>query len=184
MDLPLFTYNLANDECFETSDGKCSCCNKKRGYIYIGPMFGEEIDHVKPPLICPWCIADGSASKSLNVEFIGTGYHEAGDDTNVEFTDEFKFRTPSFTAWQQAHWWTHCGDAAVYQGAGGMKEIKAIGGNEGLDFFRVLAEDCGYETRAEQDEFLKDACGLDRDSTVYIFKCKKCGKCGGYLDFS
>ena len=182
MDLPSFTYNVANDECFETSDGKCSCCNKKRGYIYKGPMFGEDIDDDEPPLICPWCIADGSASNTLNVEFISIDYYESGDDVNVEFTDEFKFRTPSFTAWQEARWWTHCGDAAVYQCAGGMKEIKSIGGNEVLKFFRVLAEDCGYETRAEQDEFLKDGCGLDRDSTAYIFKCKKCGKCGGYLD--
>lgn len=177
---PSFTYNsVAKEECFETSEESCSCCKQKRGYIYNGPIYGAFEDD--EPVICAWCITDGSACDKLDVELI-SGDYIVGDDSDVAFNKEFKRCTPSFVAWQQDKWFTHCGDAAEYFGAGGIIEIESLGGGQALDYFRNIAkvEYC-YETEAEQDEFLH-ACGKDSDTTAYIFKCKNCGSCGGFID--
>eukprot|EP00985_Skeletonema_marinoi_P034255 scaffold43554_cov336-Skeletonema_marinoi.AAC.1 len=67
---------------------------------------------------------------------------------------------------------------------GGKNQIETIGGEDGLAYFRGLAEEeFGEETEEEQDEFLS-ICGEDCDGTAYIFKCRKCGSCGGNIDFN
>ena len=174
---PTFTYNAEAKKSFEESDEKCDSCNKKRGCIYNGPMFGDYDDE---PSICPWCIKDGSACEKLGVELVSD--ISAGDNSEVEVTREFSKCTPCFTAWQEPMWWAHCGDAAVFHGMGGRDAIQSIGGEDGLAYFRNLAnEEFGYETKEEQDDFLSN-CGEDFDSTAYIFKCRKCGSCGGNID--
>ena len=174
---PTFTYNADAKKSFEESNEKCDCCNKQRGYIYNGPMFGEFDEE---PSVCPWCIKDGSACEKLGAELVSDT--TSGDDSELELSREFSMCTPSFISWQETMWWTHCGDAAVFHGMGGRDKIQTIGGEDGLAYFRNLAEEefC-YETKEEQDEFL-NICGEDFDSTAYIFKCRKCGACGGYID--
>ena len=171
--LPTFTYNADSKSVFEESEETCACCNEKRGYIYNGPMYGEFDEE---PNICPWCIKDGSAAEKLEVEFVDVGV--MGE---VELSREFTACTPGFVSWQDSEWWTHCNDAAVYHGMGGRDEIEAIGGEDGLKYFRGISF-CG-DTKEEKDDFL-NTCGEDRDTTAYIFKCRKCGACGGSIDCS
>ena len=45
-------------------------CGESRGFIYSGPVYGqEELDSS----ICPWCIADGSAAEKFDAEFTDVG---------------------------------------------------------------------------------------------------------------
>eukprot|EP00986_Skeletonema_menzelii_P016253 scaffold14081_cov138-Skeletonema_menzelii.AAC.5 len=172
---PTFTYNADAKKSFEESEEKCASCDRQRGYIYNGPMFGEFDEE---PSICPWCIKDGSACEKLGAELVSD--ITSGDDSEVELSREFSKCTPGFISWQENMWWTHCGDAAVFHGMGGRDEIQTIGGEDGLAYFRNLAEEeFGQDTKEEQDEFLNN-CGEDFDTTAYIFKCRKCGACGDY----
>mmetsp|Transcript_11234 Transcript_11234/g.19199 ORF Transcript_11234/g.19199 Transcript_11234/m.19199 type:complete len:202 (-) Transcript_11234:192-797(-) len=178
---PTFPYHADAKKSFEeNSEESCACCNKKRGYIYNGPMFG---DFDEDPSICPWCIKDGSACERLGVELVSD--INSGDDSEVlELSREFSKCTPGFYSWQESVWWAHCGEPAVYHGMGGKNQIETIGGEDGLAYFRGLAEEeFGVETEEEQDEFLSN-CGEDFDGTAYIFKCRKCGSCGGNIDFN
>ena len=50
----------------EASSGVCACCGQARGFVYTGPVYGEEeLDD----RLCPWCIADGSAAANLGASF-------------------------------------------------------------------------------------------------------------------
>ena len=68
MDLPKFKYNPSplETECIEKSDKTCEVCKKKRGYIATSIM--SSIENVYD--VCPWCIADGSAAKMYDGEFV------------------------------------------------------------------------------------------------------------------
>mmetsp|Transcript_5221 Transcript_5221/g.7557 ORF Transcript_5221/g.7557 Transcript_5221/m.7557 type:complete len:117 (+) Transcript_5221:115-465(+) len=103
---PTFPYNAVARHSFEKSEETCESCNQKRGYIYNGPMYGSFEDD---PIICPWCIKDGSACEKLDVELV---------ECDEELSKEFNMCTPGFTSWQGGAWWDHCGDAAEYHGMG------------------------------------------------------------------
>jgi uncharacterized protein len=49
------------------SDGVCLCCNRARGYLYVGPVFTTHRD-VRDNL-CPWCISDGAAAQEYKAYF-------------------------------------------------------------------------------------------------------------------
>ena len=107
------------------SDNECVCCEQARGYIYTGPVYSED-DHEDD--ICPWCIADGSAHQKLGVEFTdaaGVGGYGDWDDVPTAVSDEVACRTPGFTGWQDAKWFTCCKDGACFIGRAGYKELLA-----------------------------------------------------------
>jgi uncharacterized protein CbrC (UPF0167 family) len=85
----------------EPSDTACRACGRARGLIYVGPVYGLTDYH---EAICPWCIADGTAHETLDVEFVdaagvgGGGIWEEVPDSVVE---EVAYRTPGFSGWQQ-----------------------------------------------------------------------------------
>ena len=66
--LPTFRYHpdpIATGS-IEASDTECVACKRARGHIYTGPVYSEEeLDN----LICPWCIADGTAHELFDAEF-------------------------------------------------------------------------------------------------------------------
>jgi hypothetical protein len=48
------------------SDMTCRCRDRQRGYIYVGPAYGqEEVDDA----LCPWCISSGAAAAQFGAEF-------------------------------------------------------------------------------------------------------------------
>lgn len=80
-----------------------------RPWICIcGPVYSAVADD---PIICPWCIADGSAARMLQAEFTDAG-SGVPDEVPIEVVDEISHRTPGFSGWQQEHWLYHCDDAA------------------------------------------------------------------------
>jgi uncharacterized protein CbrC (UPF0167 family) len=158
------------------SDTECACCGKARGYVYTGTVYADEdYEHC----ICPWCIAGGSAHAKLGATFFdedAVGGHGTWDEVPERVVAEITQRTPEFTSWQSAQWWTHCSDAAQFLGAVGRKELDAFGPD-------AVA---GIKASSELDGSVwEDAYpDLDKDGspTAYLFRCSKCGKFGGFWD--
>jgi len=128
--LPVFRYHadpIATGS-IVSSPKVCRRCDRRRGYIYAGPVYGEgdgELDEA----FCPWCIADGSAATEFDAEFTdpdGVGDHGSWDAVPPDVVDEVSRRTPGFSGWQQERWWTHCADAAVFLGRAGRREPEAV----------------------------------------------------------
>ena len=136
----------------------------------------EEYDEV----ICPWCIADGSAHEKLDTSFADEVFIGGGgswDNVPESVIEEIAYRTPGFCGWQQEQWWTHCGDGAAFLGRVGWKELAQFG-QEAIDAIRVST---GLDDGPEWRSFFA---ALDKDGspTGYLFRCLKCGNLGGYHD--
>jgi hypothetical protein len=178
MNLPTFKYHpdpIATGS-VAASDILCESCGQVRGFIYKGPVYTiEELDH----LICPWCIADGTAHEKFDATFIdaaGVGGYGEWEEVSDEAIEEIAYRTPGFNGWQQERWFTHCGDAAEFLGPAGKKEIESFG----LEAVSIIKRESGYDGEAWNEYFQS----LDKDfgPTAYIFRCRHCGAFGGYSD--
>ena len=178
MQLPNFKYHPdpLGTGSIEQSDTECECCGRITGYIYKGPTFSEEeLDDC----ICPWCIASGDAHSKFDAEFTdydGIGDYGTWDSVPVEVKDEVAFRTPGFSGWQQERWWTHCGDAAMFLGLAGKKEVLEYG----AQLQKALKDEAGLND-VQWLSYL-DALSKTGSPTAYIFKCRHCGGLGGYSD--
>ena len=80
---------------FDESDEPCECCGRSTGYQYRYFIYAEDEIEV----ICPWCIADGSAAEKFHGTFV--------DDVNIpedaistEYREELTKRTPSHFSFQ------------------------------------------------------------------------------------
>ncbi len=159
----------------------CACCDRSRGYVYEGPVYSEGDGS---EVICPWCIADGSAHAQLGVTFVDEAGISLDDDDDLQrpvaadLVDELTHRTPGFCAWQQELWWSHCASPAEFLGPAGKAELSAWG--EGA----IAAIRASSGTRNDRD-WHELFSGLSRDGspTAYVFKCRVCAKFGGYHDF-
>jgi len=180
MELPIFKYHpdpLATGS-IEASTQKCLVCGLARGFIYKGQPYAEEelID-----AICPWCIADGKAHEKFGAEFVdaaAVGDYGAWEPVSDEVVAEVAYRTPGFIGWQQERWFTHCADAAEFLGLVGKEELMAYGPAA----ISTIKEEIEFEGE-EWDKYFES---LDKDGepTAYLFKCRHCGRFGGYSDFS
>lgn len=178
--LPDFTYHPDPilSEVIETSDKVCVCCDQARGYIYTGPVHANEEMNDQ---LCPWCIADGSAHKKFAARFTdeaGIGDYGAWDPVSQEVIAIVAYRTPGFIGWQQERWWTHCADAAIFMGVVGYEELQ----NYGEQAVAAIAEEIGFFGE-ELEDYVK-ALSKNGSPTAYLFKCRHCGKYGGYSDFN
>jgi uncharacterized protein CbrC (UPF0167 family) len=179
MPLPHFKYHPdpITTGSIESSDAKCLCCGEARGFIYTGPVYAEEelIDR-----ICPWCIADGSAHRQFNAEFVdqeGVRNYGSWEPVPQAVVEEVTFRTPGFAGWQQERWWTHCGDAAEFLGRVGREEAQRYG----PEFLSAIRSEAGLVGDLDWEEYLQ-ALHKDGSPTAYVFRCRHCGRYGGYSD--
>ena len=89
-ELPAFAYHLDSiaTGSVKPSDTECAVCGHRRGWIYVGPTYGEfDLDD----RICPWCIADGSAHEEWGAEFTdaeGIGGHGDWPDVQRSVVEE------------------------------------------------------------------------------------------------
>jgi uncharacterized protein CbrC (UPF0167 family) len=177
-ELPRFRYhpNPVATGSLVRSDALCISCEKPRGWIYAGPIYCEaELDE----RICPWCIADGAAHLRFGVEFVdpaAVGGYGDWVSPPKEVVEEICFRTPSFNGWQQERWFTHCQDAASFQGFAGKEELESLD-RAASDAIRI---ESGYDEEQWDDYFSQ----LDANDgpTAYLFRCLHCGAWGGYSD--
>ena len=178
MNLPNFKYHPdpLGTGSVKPSDVRCVCCNQRRGFIYTGPVYSlKELGNQ----LCPWCIADGSAHEKYDAEFTehgGVGSYGFWDEVPAEVIQEVAWRTPGFSGWQQERWWTHCSDAAEYLGVAGEAQLEGAG----PDLIASLQEDSGQEGES-WEEYL-EALKSGQGPTAYLFRCRHCGRLGGYSD--
>jgi len=176
MKLPVFKYHPdpLDTGSIVKSGKKCRCCGKKTGFIYAGPAYAEEeLDQV----ICPWCIADGSAAERFDATFVdesGIGDGEVAVSSEVE--EEISRRTPGFSGWQQERWLGCCNDAAAFLGTMGRSELEKLGPKA----LNAVRKECALQDQ-EWADYLK---ALDRNKgpTAYLFRCLHCGGLRAYSD--
>jgi uncharacterized protein CbrC (UPF0167 family) len=159
------------------SDAVCICCDQSRGYIYTGPTYAAaEIEDE----LCPWCIFDGSAHAKFDAEFVdraGIGDYGSWDKVPSEVLETVAFRTPGFSGWQQERWWTHCGDAAEFIGPVGSAEARELG----PEFLEEIRKEAGMADDPYWEDY-SAALHAKHCPTAYAFRCRHCGKLGGYSD--
>jgi uncharacterized protein CbrC (UPF0167 family) len=176
MELPQFKYHPAalTTGSIAPSDEVCEVYGTVRGYVYRGGTCGLR----ELTTVCPWCIADDSAHEKFGVEFTDRALIGGGDWETVsgQIADEVAFRTPGFSGWQQERWFTHCGDAAEFLGPMGKEELERVG-PEAVD---VVRAESAYD--ATQWKSYYNSLDAQRGPTAYLFKCRHCGKLGGYSD--
>ena len=177
MDLPQFKYHPdpLKTGSIVPSDERCEVCEQARGFLYEGGIYTEE----EIEAVCPWCIADGSAHEKFDIEFIDQGAvgGDDWDEVSPEIAEEVAFCTPGFSSWQEERWFTHCGDAGEFLGPMGKKELQQAG-PEAIEAIRL---ESGYDEEEWADYF--KSMHLKRGpATAYLFKCRHCGKLGGYSD--
>jgi uncharacterized protein CbrC (UPF0167 family) len=178
MTLPTFPYHPdpLDTGSVVPSDVECRVCGRARGYVYAGsPYAEEELEGV----VCPWCIADGSAAGSLGAEFVdadGIGGHGRWDAVPETVVEAVSLRTPGFSGWQQEQWWTHCGDAAAYLGPAGRAELEA----RWPEAIAAVRAEAGYDDEEWREYFR--ALDRERGPTAYVFRCRHCGQYGAYSD--
>lgn len=176
--LPKFTYvaDPVGAGVIAPSKQRCICCGKARGHIYTGPVYHEEeFDEC----FCPWCIADGAAHRKFGVEFfdgeqIGDG--GAWPRVAAPVVEELVTRTPGFSGWQQERWFTCCGDAGVFLRAAGRTELTGELAAAVPDLFR------GSGLTQEQVRDLVASMDAHGSPRAYLFRCRACGRYGGYWD--
>jgi uncharacterized protein CbrC (UPF0167 family) len=175
--LPRFPYHPdpVDTGSVERSAAVCRSCGRVRGYIYTGPTSGAEN---LTGAVCPWCIADGSAAARFAVQFVdpaGIGDYGRWPPVPREVVVEISTRTPAFNGWQQERWWTHCGDGAEFIGVAGRSELET----RWAEAIPAIRDDAAVGT--DWDEYYARM-RRDTSPTAYIFRCRHCGRLGGYTD--
>lgn len=139
----------------------CECCGKSTPIFYDGSFYAVENISV----LCPDCIHSGLACEKFDGDLI---VHYTTENFNpddlAEKIDTLTHRTPSYTAWQEAVWASHCGDFCDFVGYADWKRVKPLIEQNQLDY---------------TEEGLADHPYLHHLSTNgsfvgYLFQCKKC----------
>ncbi len=165
MQLPTFRYhpNPIATGSINISDAACECCGEARGYIYSASLYS--IYDVE--LLCPWCIADGSAARKFDGTF--------NDDRPLsmsgisdEITEEVCKKTPGFVSWQQERWQDHCGNACEFHGDAERDDLL----NMSADELEHCLNEAGYD-RNMWARFIENY-EMGGDPPIYKFKCRKC----------
>jgi len=113
--LPQFPYHRdpAASGSLRESDARCECCGKLPGVLYAGVVYSRS--QVRD--LCPWCIADGSASEKYGASFFDADFVDDSMGTvsmPPEMHEAVFSRTIGFATFNPIGWWVHCGQPAEY----------------------------------------------------------------------
>lgn len=161
------------------SDKHWVACGYARGFVYTGPVYSAiELEKLRD-VLCPWCVADGTAAARFEAEFTDVGWG-VPDDVPRAVTEQVGTRTPGFSGWQQEHWLYHCGDATAFLGVVGRKELAPY--PDALEGLRHEHDEYGWAAE-EVEEYLAN---LDKEGepTAYLFRCRHCSTHLAYSDFT
>ena len=146
------------------SSVECICCGQASGYIYMASVYC--LDSIREQL-CPWCIADGSASDRYDAMFCdGHSLSKAG--LTAEIIAEVTRRTPGYISWQGEDWLSCCDDACEFHGDLPHDELRSLSG-AALDSFLAST---GW-TAAQLKEFAPNY-QPGGSPAIYKFICRQC----------
>ncbi len=152
--------------CFERTDAPCACCRIARGWVYTGNMYGHGTED---PRVCPWCIADGSAST-----WYPGAFNTIADGASAHALDMVENRTPNPNTWQDWRWPVCCGDGCVFKGQAQYERLTQQWPEAGKVLIAAYEEAGGWLGTSSASEFLemfKNEC----DPAAYAFQCRACG---------
>jgi uncharacterized protein len=175
--LPAFRYhsNPVVTGSVVASDTVCLCCGLTRGYVYVGGVYGAKTEDLDKAL-CPWCIADGTASSKFEVVFVDSDGSEPVD--SPESSEELATRTPGYIGWQGPYWTAHCGDYCDLIAVVGGEELRGLGD----EVLKELEADLLQHFRRQGDAF--EVLTKDGWAMGYLFRCLKCRRHRLHVDFS
>lgn len=110
--LPSFTYfwdPIGNGSIVKKEE-ICPCCERRRDHIYTGPIYST----VEVELVCPWCIAEGTAAAKWSASF--NDVHDVPPGVPAQVALEVETRTPGYESWQGNRWLFSQDDALVFLG--------------------------------------------------------------------
>ena len=162
---------------FEQLEEPCACCGRVRGVgvagaggvglVYTGSIYGERSDD---PRVCPWCVADGSASRAWKEGAFNT---LADRSVPTEVREAVEKRTPGFTTWQDLEWPVCCNDACVFRGYAQHEQLTRTWPEAGKSLLATYEEGwLGTQTAEQFIELFKNEC----DPGGYAFQCRHCAK--------
>jgi uncharacterized protein CbrC (UPF0167 family) len=161
--LPRFRYyaDPIGDGRFSRSAARCDICTRARGWVFNGVFYSAAVDD---PVMCPWCIADGSVAERWNGSF-----NETAAVIATARMLELCQRTPNMETWQDWEWPCHCDDAARYMGQPDGSQLRAQPAARDA-LLTGLAREGFSDPDAQQ---LVDSMGAS--PTAYHFRCLHCG---------
>lgn len=156
------------------SDTPCEVCGQARGFIYTGPVYSEGDAEA---VLCPWCIADGSAHRTLDAIFHDTSFP---DGTSEEVMAEIEERTPGFAVFNPFEWPCCCGLPMAYVEPAGIAEIRARHYTLEGSLMGTIVHDFGISGGAARTfmEYLR----RDESPCVQVFHCLTCDTVHGHID--
>lgn len=165
--LPAFRYHPdpVATKAIQPSPVECVCCGKSRGFIYVGPVYAtSDLDE----LLCPWCIADGSAAAKLGASFADSlSLTNAGVPPPI--VEEVNQRTPAYSCWQEPEWLAHCGDACEFRGDATHQDVASASEATKTQWLALYQQDEEGWAAATSDY------EPGGDSALYKFVCRHCG---------
>jgi uncharacterized protein len=170
---------------------KCSVCIAKTDLVYEGPFYTSSADFGD---MCAWCVHDGTASQKYSGVFqtavqhhgkpLSVSYDEEtgeylyihGDEEITPVLDDelltILFKTPSYVAWQEPYWLSHCNHYCSF--------IKYLGKPEAMELSTQLTEDI----QKYEDIYGVEFSELLVSAGMYLFQCNSCGKYRLHLDLT
>jgi uncharacterized protein CbrC (UPF0167 family) len=115
IDLPKFPYHRdpVASESLRTTDATCDCCGDAKGVMYNGVIYSKH----NPENICPWCIANGSASEKYDATFFDATFVDDNFKNVImapEYYEKVFSKTIGFATYNPIGWWVHCDEPAEY----------------------------------------------------------------------
>lgn len=164
--LPQFRYhpNPIATGSIVASEASCECCGEARGFVYSTIPYGEK----KIEFVCPWCIADGSASTKLGASFVDS-WSLSREEIPQNIIDEVTSQTPGYSSWQSERWLACCNDACEFHGDAPAEELRQLDA-AGL---AVLAGDSGFPVK--DLSWIIARYQPKGSPSFYKFVCRHCG---------
>jgi uncharacterized protein CbrC (UPF0167 family) len=164
-ELPRFKYHLDpyRSKVLEPSSGPCPRCEEDGGVSYVGPCYAlEDVEG-----LCPWCIADGSAARQWDLEFVDPAGPESLDDPKK--TDELLHRTPGYFSAQGDPWPVHCDDYCALVGPVEWGDIRGLQDELGSDLERLQST-----FGLTRDELVAELARPASPLWAHLFRCLGC----------
>lgn len=175
--LPTFRYHPdpITSGSVEPSEGECAVCGEARGFIYVGPVYGEDD---LSDAVCPWCIADGSAFAEHDATFVDSEAFD--DDAPQAAMDEIVERTPGFATYQSERWPSCCGEPAAFLEPAGITEIRTKYRYVESQLMPYIVHEMGISGGAATR--LLESLKRDSSPTAFIFRCLHCDTNPAWID--